>query len=135
MSPLYTINTEVPALGDSLSRDTNQCVRDITTLVPTPTDFVPEAVHKITHTNIELQNSAEISFLTQNLHSGSAHLNQSMGIRTAITSSGSRQLQLQLQTGENIPILWPQWQLHAAWITPSEAHISFKIAEWGRSQG
>ncbi len=31
MAALYSINTEVPALGDSLSWDTNQCVCDITT--------------------------------------------------------------------------------------------------------
>ncbi len=30
-STVYIINTEVPALGDSLSWDTNQCVCDITT--------------------------------------------------------------------------------------------------------
>ena len=34
MAPLYTINMEVPALGDSLSWDTNQCVCDITTVNP-----------------------------------------------------------------------------------------------------
>ncbi len=53
-STVYIINTEVPAPGDSLTRDTNQRVCDITTLVPTPMDFVPESVHKIARKHIEL---------------------------------------------------------------------------------
>ncbi len=36
MAALYSINTEVPALGNSLSWDTNQCVCDITTVHDCP---------------------------------------------------------------------------------------------------